>query len=67
MFNNLNQSKQNNPSKEKDFKICTWSYNPIKEYINIIQQKSELNKTALYLPKLINSFYTFKSNETSFA
>ena len=47
--------------------MCFWSYNPIKQYINIFQQKSELYKTALYLPKLINSFYTFKSNETSFA
>ena len=62
MFNNLNlkQSKQNYPSKERSFKIRTWSYYPIKECINIIMQKSELYKTALYLPKLIDSFYTFK-------
>ena len=28
--------------KKRSFKICTWSYKPIKEYITIIQQKSEL-------------------------
>ena len=29
----------------------------------MIRQKSELSKAALYLPKWINSFYTFKLSE----
>ena len=45
-------------------KYALWSYFPIEEYIKMIKQKSELSKAALYLPKLINSFYTFKSSET---
>ena len=45
-------------------KYALWSYFPIEEYIKMIKQKSELSKAALYLPKCINSFYTFKPSET---
>ena len=34
----------------RDFKICTWSYFSVEEYIKIIKQKSDLYKSAPFLP-----------------
>ena len=39
--------------------MCTLVLLPIEEYIKIIKQQSELSKATLFLPKLINNFYTF--------
>ena len=34
----------------KDYKICTLSYFSVEEYINIINQRSDLYKPASFLP-----------------
>ena len=34
--------------KRRGFKICTWSYFPVKEYFKIIKLKSELYKSPLF-------------------
>ena len=39
----------------------------MQKYIKIIKKQSELSKVTLYLPKLINNFYTFLSSEPLFA
>ena len=54
-------------STRGDFKICTWSYFSVQEYIKIIKQKSDLYKSASFLPYYINSFFTFKSSELMLA
>ena len=37
------------------------------KYIKIIKKQSELSKVTLFLPRLINNFYTFLSSETLLA
>ena len=37
-------------SMRRDFKICTWSYFSVEEYIKIVKQKSDLYKSVSFLP-----------------
>ena len=37
-------------SMRRDFKICTWFYFSVEEYIKIIKQKCDLYKSASFLP-----------------
>ena len=38
--------------KKRDFKLCTYSYFPIEEYIKIIKQKYEISKVALLFTRI---------------